>query len=181
MTFVPRGNPYSAFNFALFVDTALPAIGSAPAVPQGEIAGFMEASGLDGENTPIEYREGRDQSGAASGAFVRKLAGMERYPNVVLRRGLTAHRALWDWRQRVRDLAHTAGGSSNILQVAPLQIATLVRVVLRDENHIPVLTWKLQNAWLTKLSGPSLNAKSNEIAVESAELCCERIFIDLAA
>jgi phage tail-like protein len=33
----------------------------------------------------------------------------------------------------------------------------------------------LQNAWVSKLSGPSLNAKGNEIAIESVEVVCDRI------
>jgi phage tail-like protein len=50
-------------------------------------------------------------------------------------------------------------------------------IVLQDEAHQPVVTWTLENAWIAKLSGPSLNSKSNEIAIESIEVVCERIEI----
>ena len=41
----PNKNPYSNFNFIVEVDG-------------DEIAAFSEITGLDSENTPIEYREG---------------------------------------------------------------------------------------------------------------------------
>ncbi len=50
-----------------------------------------------------------------------------------------------------------------------------VTIRLLDETHREVFKWRLFNAWPCKLSGPSLNAQSNELAVEQLELCCERI------
>lgn len=148
-----RKNPYAAFNFVVKVDG-------------NDIAGFMEASGLDAENMVIEYREGNDQSGN-DGAFPRKQPGLERYPNVIMRRGITGSTALWDLRMKIRKAeegpAITDGGMPNWT------------IELQDEAHKVVITWTLHNAWVAKLSGPSLNAKSNEIAVESIEVVCERI------
>jgi phage tail-like protein len=159
-----RKNPYTAFNFKFeIIGNALSNV--AEPVTTGA---FMECSGLDGENSPIEYREGIDQVAATAGNFVRKLAGMERYPNVTLRRGITGHTGLWKWRELVRDSPATR---DNYVRD--------VRITLNDENHAPVMSWTLKSAWPAKLSGPSLNAKSNELAVESLELCCERILIDL--
>ena len=152
-----RKNPYAAFNFVVKVNGT-------------DIAGFMEASGLDAENTPIEYREGRDQlSNANSGAFVRKQPGMERYPNVMLRRGITGSTALWDLRKAIRD----ATDGPAVAGAAPGPINWLIE--LHDEAHQPVVSWTLTNAWISKLSGPSLNARANEIAIESIEVVCERI------
>src|SRR5260370_12979205 len=88
---IARKNPYAAFNFVVKVGNS-----TAP------IAGFMEASGLDGENMPIEYRDGNDQSGN-DGARPRKQPGMERYPNVILRRGITGDKTLWDLRLAIRN------------------------------------------------------------------------------
>jgi hypothetical protein len=87
-----RNNPYSAFNFIV------------TSTDDTTIGGFMEVSGLDTENAVIEYREGADQTGASAGAFVRKLPGLERYPNVMLRRGITGDLNLWtNLRQPIRD------------------------------------------------------------------------------
>jgi phage tail-like protein len=159
----PRKNPYAAFNFIIDLVTPIEGI-------EGPLAsGFTEASGLDGEHAVIEYREGTDQLAENAGNFVRKLVGLERYPNVVLRRGITGHTGLWQWRQIVRDSPADRD-----------RYVRTVRVTLRDENHQPVMTWKLTDAWPCKLSGPSLNAKQPaEVAIETLELCCERIEIEM--
>jgi len=144
----PNKNPYSAFNFVVEINGE-------------QIAAFQEVSGLDSENKPIEYREGADAMNT-----IRKLPGIESYPSVVLSRGITGSTALWDWRKEVRD-----GGTT----FPPTRDVT---IKLLDEQHQPVLKWKLTNAWCTKLSGPSLNAKGNEIAVEKMELAHDRIDIE---
>src|SRR5262245_60611321 len=130
----------------------------------------MEVSGLDGENAVIEYREGHDQIGNG-GAFVRKLPGLERYPNVMLRRGIAGDLALWNRRKEIRD---ATSGPEFIPAGTP---PPLMKVELQDEKHVTVQSWTLHNAWVAKLSGPTLNAKANEIAIESVEIVCERIEI----
>jgi phage tail-like protein len=149
-----RNNPYAAFNFVVTLDGA-------------NIGGFMEVSGLDTENAVIEYREGSDQT---SGAFTRKQPGQERYPNVMFRRGITGDLKIWnDLRKKIRD-ADIGPEFGNVGSATPS-----LKVDLQDEKHNTVQSWTLQNAWVSKLSGPSLNAKSNEIAIESMEVVCERI------
>lgn len=146
---IERGNknPYSAFNFIVEIDGE-------------QIAAFQEVSGLESENTPIEYREGADAMNT-----LRKLPGIEKYPNVVLKRGITGSTALWDWRKEVRD-----GGTA----FPPVRD---VVIHLQDEQHNNVYKWQLTNAWLCKLTGPTLNAQSNELAIETAELAYDRIDI----
>src|SRR5262245_42776945 len=86
-----RTSPFAAFNFVV-------------SHQEVGIGGFMEVSGLDGENAVIESREGSDQSGETGGAFVRKQPGLERYPNVTLRRGITEDLTLWtELRKKIRD------------------------------------------------------------------------------
>ena len=144
----PNKNPYSAFNFLVEVNGE-------------QIAAFQEISGLDGENQPIEYREGADPMNT-----VRKLPGLEKYPNLTLKRGITGSTALYQWRKEVRD-----GGTA----FPPTRDVT---VQLLDEQHQPVMKWKLTNAWCAKLTGPSLNAKGNEIAIETMELAYDRIDLE---
>lgn len=161
-----RVNPYTAFNFTLEL------VGTAPSgVTITKDVGFMECSGLDNEHSPIEYREGSGPRGngaaATGGNFVHKYVGMERYPQVTLRRGITKDQSLWAWRQLVRD--NPADRSKYVCNV---------KISLLDENHqSTAIFWTLQDAWPCKLGGPSLNAKGNELAIETLELCCERIFI----
>jgi phage tail-like protein len=143
----PNKNPYSAFNFIVEIDGA-------------QVAAFQEVSGLDSENTPIEYREGADAMNT-----VRKLPGMEKYPNLTLKRGIAGDQYLWNWRKEVRD-----GGTA-------FPATRNVTIQLQNEKHEPVLKWTLTNAWCCKLTGPSLNAKGNEIAIETMELAYDRIDI----
>ena len=144
----PNKNPYSAFNFIVEINGA-------------QIAAFQEVTGLDSENTPIEYREGADRINS-----VRKLTGLEKQSNVTLKRGIGGNLELWNWRKEVRD-----GGT-----VFPPVRDVVIQ--LQDEKHENVYKWKLTNAWCTKLSGPQLNAKANEIAIETMELACDRIDIE---
>ncbi len=157
---VRRDNPYGTFNFMLkYID------GPTEAQEALEALGFMECTGLDGDSMPMEYRDSLipQRSQGEGSSYVRKLPGMESYPNVVLRRGVTGNPALWAWRKKVRDGEPWENVKANIL------------VNLQDEKHEAVMTWLLQDAWPCKLSGPALNARTNEIAVETLELCCDRI------
>jgi phage tail-like protein len=143
----PNKNPYSNFNFTVAIN--------------GDVtAAFQEVSGLDSENTPIDYREGADAFNT-----VRKLPGIEKYPNLVLKRGLTGTLKLWQWRQEVRDGATSFPDVRNVV------------IQLEDEQHRPVYKWTLTNAWPTKLSGPSLKGQGNEIAIETMELAYDRVDI----
>jgi phage tail-like protein len=154
-----RTNPYGAFNFMLEFQGP-PGI----AVDSSKV-GFMECTGLDSETMPMEYRDSAVPARVNEiyASYTRKIPGMERYPNVVLRRGLTDHTALWDWRKRVRDDEPWD------------QITATVIITLQDEKRIGLISWELENAWPCKLSGPVLNARTNEIAIETLELCCDRI------
>ncbi len=147
-----RTNPYSNFNFIVEADGI------------GEIGAFSEVSGLDSENTPIEYREGMDAVNAP-----RKLVGIEKYSNVTLKRGITGSTAMWEWRRQVRDSSATAPPSKTVY------------VRLLNENHDtgkPAMSWVLHGAWPTKLTGPTLNAKGNDVAIEQVDLVVERVDIE---
>ena len=147
-----RPNPYPNFNFIVEADGV------------GKLGAFCEVTGLDSENTPIEYREGADATNAP-----RKLPGIEKYSNVQLKRGITGSVALFNWRKQVRDGSATASPGLT------------VRVKLLNENHdegAPAMTWVLHGAWPTKITGPSLNAKGNEVAIEQVDLVVERLDIE---
>jgi phage tail-like protein len=145
-----RPNPYSNFNFIVIAGDT-------------EIAAFSEVSGLDSENTPIEYREGADSINSP-----RKLPGIEKYTNVVLKRGITGSTALWDWRKEVRD---------GVGAYPPSRTVTIKLLNETGDRNKPAMTWTLRNAWPTKITGPTLNAKGNDFAVEQLDLVHERLEI----
>jgi phage tail-like protein len=51
---------------------------------------------------------------------------------------------------------------------------------LCDENGDPVISWKVTNAFPTKLEAPTFDANSNDAAVESMELTADGISIEEA-
>ena len=118
-----------------------------------EAGGFSEVDLPSGEIEVIEYREGADKVSAA-----RKLPGRVKYPNVVLERGLAGRLELFDWWKAVRD------GSLDRRNVT---------ITLLDEARSPVQRWMLRNAWPTKLAYSRLDARANEVAIETLELAHE--------
>ena len=134
-----RIDPYGRYNFLLEIDGVAK-------------AGFSEVSGLSTETAVIEYREGGDRTPS------RKIPGLTKYSNLVLKRGLTQDRALWDWRKTVID---------GVVRRAN------VSLVLLDDARQPVARWNFRDAWPCKWEGPALNAKSSEVAIETLELAHE--------
>lgn len=121
-------------------------------------AGFRECSGLDSSQNATEYREGTDRNLAP-----RKIPGLNTYGDITLSRGLTNDSKLWEWRQKVMK--------GNVERHN-------VSITLLDQRGDPKVTWNLFECWPKTWSGPSLNATSDEIAVEQLTLACERIEVD---
>ncbi|MEM7335779.1 MAG: phage tail protein [Chloroflexota bacterium] len=118
------------------------------------VAGFSEASGLNNETDIVEYRNGNED------ITVRKLPGLKKFTNISLKRGFTDSKDLWNWRKMVLD-GKTQRKSGSI--------------VLLNEAREPALRWNFREGWPSKLEGPSLNAKSSEVAIETLEIACEDI------
>lgn len=136
----PRPNPYPSFNFLVEIDGLA-------------AASFVECSGLASQTRVIEYREGGDVS-----LGVRKLPGLTAYANLVLRRGFTASRDLWQWRRLV-ETGQTERRSGAI--------------VLLDEARQPVARWIFRNGWPVRWDGPHFRATSKRIAIETLEIAHE--------
>ena len=52
-----------------------------------------------------------------------------------------------------------------------------VTISLLGEEHQPLITWTLQNAWPSKIQSTDLNAFANEIAIETMVLVHEGLSI----
>ena len=48
---------------------------------------------------------------------------------------------------------------------------------LLNEEHEPVVVWKVKNAWPTKVTSTDLKADDNAVAIESVELAHEGLTI----
>jgi phage tail-like protein len=123
------------------------------------VAAFSEVSGLTAEGDPVDYREGTD---AANN--VRKLVGLRKFPNITLKRGYTQNDTLWRWYVNIANGVPDRRNGS---------------IVLHDEAHVPVLRWNFENAWVNKIEGPSMNATSNDVAIEAVELCHEGLTMEI--
>jgi phage tail-like protein len=147
---VVRDDPYSALNFQVVI---------AGVFDDGQAirGSFSDVSGLDVVITPIEYRNGSEDS------TVRKMPGLKKFSNITLKRGVIGDLAFWTWIKSVLD--------------GQLQRADGT-ITLLDESRQPVMQWKFRRAWPCKWTGPTLNAKNNEIAIETLEICHEGLEIE---
>lgn len=124
----------------------------------GTKIGFTEISGLDVEIEPIEYRDG------ASPEFSkRKMPGMIKYSNITMKRG-TFHNdneffAWW-----------------NTVQLNKIERRDII-ISLLNEEHEPVVVWKVKNAWPIKIQSTDLKSDGNEVAIETMELVHEGLTI----
>jgi len=50
-------------------------------------------------------------------------------------------------------------------------------VKLLDETGAPKMTWTLNNAWPTKVTGTDLKSEGNEVAIESIEIAYETMTV----
>jgi phage tail-like protein len=118
-------------------------------------ASFCEVTIPDSTSEIIEYREGTD---AVSNT--RKLAGSVTYGTLVLKSELAASMELYNWRKMVEQ-----GRISSVRKN--------LSVILIDEEGNDAARWDFTNAWPSKYKAPDLNAKGNEVAMETLEIAYE--------
>ena len=112
------------------------------------IGRFAHCHGLSAEYEVEEYAEG------GQNAFVHKLRGRMRYPNLVLSRGITHESGLMDWFLQTKQ----AGERGNI------------SVSLLGPDGKPVRRWGFEGAFPVRWEGPVLNARSHTAATETLEI-----------
>lgn len=117
-------------------------------------AGFRECSGLDATTDSVDYREGNDPN------HMRKLTGLNKHSAITLKRGITDSDKLWKWRQSVID------GKAERKNIS---------ILLLNEAREEKWRWNIRNAWPSKWTGPSLNATSNDVAIETLEIIYEEM------
>lgn len=124
----------------------------------GTKIGFTEVSGLDVESEVVEYREG------ASKEYSKiKMPGMQKYSNITLKRGTFAtDNEYYEWWKTV---------SLNKIERRDITISLL------NEEHEPVVIWKVKNAWPSKVQSTDLKAEGNEVAIETMEIVHEGLTI----
>jgi phage tail-like protein len=98
------------------------------------------------------YREGGVND------FVHHLPRQTTHANLVLKHGLTAVSALWNWYYNVtQGVIERKNGA----------------IMLLDNQLTPLVWWNFRNAFPVKWAGPSFNAADTAIAFETIELVHE--------
>jgi phage tail-like protein len=117
-------------------------------------AAFHEVTGFDSTIDVIEHREGGENT------TLRKLPGMTKYSNIVLKWGVTDDVQLYQWhRSVVTGEIQRKNGS----------------IVLLNRAGTEVARWNFVRAWPTKYDGPDLNAEGTDVAIETLELAHEGV------
>jgi phage tail-like protein len=134
-------DPYGIYNFLVEIDGITR-------------AAFQTVTGFDATTDVVEHREGGDNM------TTRKLPGLTKHSNIVLKWGMTDDRDLYDWHQRVtQGEVERKNGS----------------IVLLDRKREEVARWNFVRAWPTKWDGPDLDAEKSDVAIETLELAHEGV------
>jgi len=136
-----RNDPHRGFRFRLEIDGI-------------DEAGFSEVTIPNITITPVDYREGNEIT------TVRKLPGLVKHENVVLKWGITSSTALYEWLKLVEDSKISEARRN-------------VAIILMDEEGNDASRWEFTNAWPTKYDAPDLKATGDEVAIESLEIVHE--------
>jgi phage tail-like protein len=117
-------------------------------------AHFSEVTGFDIQTDAIDYREGDEPT------HVRKLPGLTKFGNVTLKRGITDSMDLYNWYKDV---------------VAGKIRRETVAIVVIDEKGDDKARFQIADAWPCKYDPMDLNAKGNDVSIETLELCNEGV------
>ncbi|MDU0457706.1 MAG: phage tail protein [Geobacteraceae bacterium] len=119
---------------------------------------FTEVSGLSVEMGTEEVPEGGENR------FIQKYPTQAKYPELVLKRGLLLNSEIVNWvRECIEDY-----------RIQPKN----VDIKLLNEQHQPLVTWHLVNAYPTKWSVSDLNASNNAVSIETLQLYYQYFTVD---
>jgi phage tail-like protein len=125
---------------------------------QGAIAGvFRECSALGSQHDVVTYN-GTSEKGMQ---VTNKMTGNLKFNPITLKRGLTDNQDFWEWHKTAAidgDVA-SARKSGTITMYSPKREA--------------VAKWEFHNAWPSKVTGPTFDASSNNVAIEELTIVYE--------
>lgn len=131
-----RTDPYLSFRFLVEIDDLI-------------VGGFSEVSGLEVEVDTEDYQEGGVND------YVHKLLKGTKYPNLILKRGVTDSDVLWKWHQDVVNgkIERKSG-----------------RIILLDSEGNEKWIWTFEDIHPIKWTGPDFKADNNAVSIETLEL-----------
>lgn len=136
----------------------------------GSMAAFSEVTGIEASVDVVEFRQGNAHSLAPV-----KIPGLVKHGNITLKMGYTIGNGFKKWIEEC--VSETRGAM-------PRKNVTIELLDIRDgspnsayETIKGNIIWILKEAWVTKYSGPDLNASASEVAIETVELAYEELTI----
>lgn len=124
---------------------------------EGAVAGFFaECSGIGSEHELVEQKV-VDEMGHE---LVRKIPGRLKWTDITLKRGITSDMAIWEWRQQAVE-GKVKDARKNCT------------VTMMNRDYTPAAIWHFHNAWPIKVTGPNLQADSNDFGVEELTIVHE--------
>lgn len=154
-------NPLLNHNFVISLIDSSSVLGALTSITQSAIfdvavGGFSECSGLEMSMQPDEFKEG------GNNGFIHKFPTRVTWSNIILKKGIGASAALWDWhygfavgRGRRRDG---------------------VIMLLTDFEQTPNNIWHFRRGLPVKYTGPAMNAAQSSVAIEAIEIAHEGIY-----
>ena len=121
-----------------------------------EIGRFSEVSGLQVEVEVEDLEEGGENS------FVHKLPGRMKWPNIMLKRGITQNDSLLTWLSKSSGEQFSASGNTLTRSTAA--------ITLLGPSGTRLRSWEFNGAFPVKWSGPTFAASSSDMAMEELEI-----------
>ena len=118
-------------------------------------ASFSEVTIPEITSDPIEYRNGDE------GPTVRKIPGLVKYSNIVLKWGMTDSMDLFNWYKATIQDGGIAENRKN------------VSVVLLNEKGEEAARWNFVECWPTKYDAPDTKATDDKVSIERVEIAVE--------
>src|SRR3954453_226116 len=117
---------------------------------------FKEASGFDSETEVIEHQSIDGQGHSVK----RKIAGLTKWSDVTLKRGVDDKLDLWKWRDTV-------------IKEGAEKARVDAKIELLDMSGKAIATYQLKQAWPSSYKGATLDASTNNVALEELVLVHE--------
>lgn len=149
---IKNSYPLPAYNYRVEID--------------GTAVSFAKASGLSIGYETTTYKQSQTESGMV-GPMVMHMPAQRSDASVTLEKGLVKSDSmnhLYEWIQSVQ---------LNQVQKKDIYIRLL------DETGSAVISWKVSNAFPTKLDAPSFDASGNDAAIETMELKADMVTIEV--
>jgi phage tail-like protein len=124
----------------------------------GTRIGFTEITGLETEIEAITYRDG-----ASPEYHDLQMPGRPKYSDLTMKRGVfPSDNEFFEWMktQRMHKIERRD-----------------ITISLLNEEHNPVMIWKVKNAWPSKITSTDLKSDDNGVAIETLVLKHEGLVI----